>query len=136
MLLRKKGNHMTSLTLSILPGTFTLHRLSPHHPLPDALFASRFLSITQSDDELSIVCDSDIALDSDKQETGWSGLKVDGTLDFALTGILSRLSSILADADISIFALSTYDTDYILVKTAKLQAAATALREAGYVVRG
>ena len=127
---------MTPLTLSILPSTFTIHRLPTGTSLPGSLYRSSFLSITQTHDELSIVCDSDIALRSDAQEKGWSCLQVDGTLDFGLTGILADLSGTLAEAGISLFAVSTYDTDYLLVKREILEDAADALRRAGHTVIG
>ena len=80
------------------------------------------------------MCESSIQLNSEQVETDWSALKVMGPLDFALTGILAGLASVLADAGISLFALSTYDTDYVLVKSAKLDDACTALADAGYEV--
>ena len=126
---------MTPLTLSLLPDTFTIHRLSPRSPLPENLYRSIFFSLTQSADELSVVCKSTIKIASRKQEDGWSCLRVEGVLDFGLTGILADLSGILADAGISIFAVSTYDTDYLLVKTETLTNAVAALHDAGHTVQ-
>ena len=126
---------MTPLTLVLLPDTFTIHRLPPATPLPETLYRSNFFSITQSADELSIVCESTIKIDSRKQEEGWSCLRVEGVLDFDLTGILADLSGILAEAGISLFAISTYDTDYLLVKTETLTDAVAALRDAGHTVQ-
>ena len=127
---------MTPLTLSTLPGTFTIHRLPVGASLPGSLYRSSFLSITQTHNELSVVCESTITIDSEKQEKGWSCLRVDGTLDFGLTGILANLSGTLAEAGISLFAVSTYDTDYLLVKRKTLGDAAAALRRAGHTVIG
>jgi hypothetical protein len=71
-------------------------------------------------------------LDQERIETGWSCIQILGPLDFSLTGILADISSVLAKAEISIFAISTFDTDYILVKSEKLQAAKKALQQAEY----
>ena len=125
---------MPPLTLTILPEPFTIHRLSPESAIPDALYRSRFFSITRSDEELSLVCESAITIPSSTQESGWRALQVQGPLDFALTGILARLATTLADADISLFALSTYDTDYLLVRESSLDGAVRALVGAGYGV--
>lgn len=122
---------MTNLKLTVLDGKYTIHRFSPESDIP--ALTGNFLSITRTDDELSIVCDADIPLKSEKSERGWACIKVLGPLDFGLTGILARIASVLAEAEISIFAISTYDTDYILVKKEKLAKAKEALLEAGYV---
>ena len=103
----------TKLKLSILDGEYAIHRFPPEGDIP-ALNGS-FLSITRTEDELSIVCDADIPLKSEKSESGWTCIKVLGPLDFGLTGILAKIASVLAEVEISIFAISTYDTDYILV---------------------
>ena len=120
------------LKLSILEGLFTIHRLSPNNKIPKQVYEGQFYSISKTDDELSIVCSSSLLLDSEKSETGWSCIKVLGPLDFSLTGILADISAVLAKAEISIFAISTFDTDYILVKSEKLQAAKAALQKAEY----
>ena len=73
-------------------------------------------------------------LNSEQVETDWSALKVTGSLDFSLTGILAGLATALAEADISLFALSTYDTDYVLVKSKPLSRACMALNSAGYIL--
>ena len=90
-----------------------------------------FWSITQTSDELSIVCPQECVPSGVLHEGGWRVLKVLGPLSFALTGIVAFISSALADAGISIFALSTYDTDYILVKADQLENAIDALRRQG-----
>ncbi len=120
------------LTLTILPEPFTIHRLSPKSTIPDTVYRSRFFSITRSDEELSLVCESFITIPSSTREPGWRALRVLGSLDFALTGILARLATTLADADISLFALSTYDTDYLLIRESSLDEAVRALVAAGY----
>lgn len=101
-------------------------------PFPATVFTSPLYFLAQTADELSIVCPSDIQIDAPKVEKHWRCLKVLGPLDFSLTGILAKLATVLAEADISIFAVSTYDTDYLLVQQANLEAASQALTKAGY----
>jgi len=96
------------------------------------VLTSDFYSISRTKEELSIVCHASIQIESDKSETGWSCIKVMGPLDFEWTGILANLSQTLSDAGISMFALSTYDTDYILIKAEKLEAAKTVLLASGH----
>ncbi len=120
------------LNFQILEGEFTIHRLKPDHPVPSQVYNSPMLSITKTKDELSIVLNSSIPVRSDVCEDGWSCMKIIGPLDFSLTGILAGISAVLAKADISIFAISTYDTDYILVKTRLLGQAQKNLVEAGH----
>jgi len=126
-------NGMT-LTLQILDGYYTIHRFPADSTLPVEVWESSFLSITKTEDELSIVCDASIVLDTEVNESGWSCIKVLGPLDFALTGILAKLSGVLAEARISIFAISTYDTDYILVQSEKLELAVKVLSKQGYII--
>jgi len=120
-------------TLTLLDLTLCIHRFPPDIPLPlDLAKKSRFLSITLTPEELSVVCDSSVSLDSPCSERGWSCLKVLGPLEFSLTGILSGIASVLAKEEISIFALSTFDTDYILIPSSRASQAVEALKQAGY----
>jgi uncharacterized protein len=125
---------MNILKLTILDGNYTIHRFAPDATPPKAVFTSPFYSITRSADELSVVASAEIEIKSDRSEPGWACLRVAGTLDFSLVGILAEISSALAKAGISIFAISTFDTDYILVKEANLKAAREALTAAGHKV--
>ena len=120
------------LTLSIILGEFTIHRFPADYPLPEVIFNEPFFSISRTRDELSVVCASSVQLESDRSDSDWACIKVLGPLDFSLTGILAKISAVLAEAKISIFALSTYDTDYILVKSNRLVDAQTTLIQAGY----
>ena len=92
-----------------------------------------FLSITYTQDELSLVCWDAQVPDDVKCERAWRALKVQGPLDFALTGILSSLSTPLSEHGIAIFAVSTFDTDYILVKEEKLSYATEVLEQHGHL---
>jgi hypothetical protein len=120
------------LKLRVLEDLYTVHRFPSNHKIPEQIYKSEFYSISKSEDELSIVCNSSILLNSEKFETGWSCIKVSGALDFSLTGILADISSVLANAEVSIFAISTFDTDYILIKSENLPVAKEVLVSSGY----
>lgn len=119
--------------LSVLDDDFAIHRFGADSEIPEQVFKSGFYTITRTDEELSIVCPSETVLQSDKSEPGWACIKVLGPLDFSLTGILADISRVLAAAKISIYAISTFDTDYILVKRGKIESAKRALQDDGYV---
>jgi uncharacterized protein len=124
------------MNLSLSKDHLTVCQLTSDAPIPAwAAQAKAFVSITRTADELSIVCTEGLAPKDVKQETGWRAFKIKGPLDFGLTGILASVLDPLARAGISIFALSTFHTDYILVKADKVEAAAQALRTAGHGVR-
>jgi uncharacterized protein len=98
-------------------------------------FSGEYVFFSKTDEEFSLVCRSEsVPNDCIAVEEGWKGFRVQGELDFSLIGILSKLSSILADEGISIFAISTYNTDYILVKEDKFADAMDALRKNGYEI--
>ena len=119
------------LTLSILPGKMAICRLEHNAGIPHwlDLNSNNFFSICHTTDELSIVCNENIVPDHIKYEKSWNVFKVEGPLDFSLTGILASLTKPLAQEGISIFAISTFDTDYILVKEDKFEEAKKALSE-------
>ncbi len=124
------------MNLSLSKDRLTVCQLPADAPLPSWVAnANGFISITRTSEELSIVCREDIAPAEVKQEAGWRAFNVEGPLDFGLTGILAALLDPLAKAGISIFAISTFNTDYILVKADKVEAATAALRTAGHTVR-
>lgn len=122
------------LTLVVLPDTFAVCRLTPDAGLPDWAFTGAFTSVTRTADELSIVCpQTDVPADV-KCENDWRCLQIAGTLDFSLIGIMASLTVVLAEAGISIFVISTFDTDYLLVKAGKLENAIEVLSAAGHRV--
>ena len=125
---------MPSLTLTLLNQTFTIHRLSPVADVPVAALNSFFFAMARTNDELSILLPEMVEIQSDRSDTGWSCFKVEGPLEFNLVGILAGIATTLAEAQVSIFALSTFDTDYILVKREQAQAASDALMSAGYMI--
>ena len=123
---------MTDLRLILLDEPFAIHRFSHSAKIPDEVFGEAFFSIVKTKEELSIVCRNSLTLNSECSDQGWSCIKVSGPLELNTTGILAKLSKVLANEQISIFAISTYDTDYILVKADKATAALAALKNAGY----
>lgn len=121
-------------SLTTMPGRFAICRLPADAVLPALTGSSSFVSITRTPDELSIVCDEQSAPKDARAEPGWNLLKVEGPLDFSVVGIVASLTAPIAAAGISIFVISTFDTDYLLVKTENLHTAADALRRAGHTV--
>ena len=111
------------LSLSILPQKLAICRLNKNSPIPSWAKEDDYFSITKTDKELSIVCSQIKVPDNIKAEKDWRAFKIEGTLDFSLTGVLASLADPLAKANISIFAISTYDTDYVLVKEDNLEEA-------------
>ncbi|MBX2816332.1 MAG: ACT domain-containing protein [Saprospiraceae bacterium] len=124
------------LTLEVMPWTLGICQWPKEEPLPEWVRRSEFWSITHTHDEVSIVCEERLIPKEMQSELEWSILKVLGPLDFALTGILSQITAPLAEAEISIFSLSTYDTDYVMVKSSTLDEVCGILREIHDVIGG
>ncbi len=120
------------MQLKILDNKLKVAKLKVGDKIPEVIFKQEFYSITKTDEELSIVLDENINIQSDIIEHNWRAIKIVGKLDFALIGILSKISTILAQAQISIFAISTYNTDYILIKENKLEKAIEVLKKNEY----
>jgi len=125
---------MSKQTLKLLEQDFSIHSLDVDQAIPQAVFSSEIFFISKTLEELSIVCPTTITIDSFAVETQWRALEVIGPLGFSLTGIMANISGVLADAKVSIFAISTYDTDYVLVKEQQIQEAINALKKDGYTV--
>jgi uncharacterized protein len=115
--------------LRVLPGRYSVCRLDA-----DAAIPAAFFSVTRTADELSVVCAEEAAPEGAKCERGWRILQVAGPLEFSLTGVLAAIAMPLAKSGVSIFAISTFDTDYVLVKEEALEKAVEALRGAGHRV--
>lgn len=124
------------MKLKVLRQTYAVVKLPPELPIPEwAVRRDELLSVSWTSEELSIVCPSPCVpghLEEAAVETGWRGIKVEGMLDFGLTGILASLAVLLARERISIFAVSTYNTDYLLVKEAALERAIAVLQQEGH----
>ena len=123
------------LSLVVLPEAFAVCQLPPDSPFPAWARGKDLLAMVRTTDELSVVCDDRGIPGEVIVERGWRALKVEGPLDFTLVGVLARLATVLAEAGVSIFAISTYDTDYLLVKDVDLERAVTALEGAGNAVK-
>ncbi len=120
------------LTLTVLPDRFGICRLDPDGVLPEWATRGPFFSITRSTEELSVVCEEAAIPEGTKSEKGWRCIKLQGPLDFSLTGVLSSITTPLAKGGINIFAVSTYNTDYIFLKTSRLEEATSLLSSAGH----
>jgi hypothetical protein len=126
----------TGLTLSILPDRLAVARLDPAQGIPDWIdWTDPLVSATRTAEELAILCCESRVPEGVRAERGWRAFKVQGPLDFSLFGILARIAVPLAQARVSIFAISTYDTDYVLVRADDLDRAAEVLSRSCTVER-
>jgi hypothetical protein len=126
--------HDLRLELRLLDGTFAVARLGGADPIPVWATAGPFFSITRTADELSLVCRQENVPADCRCERGWRCLALKGPIPFTQTGVLSALTAPLAVAGIGVFAISTFDTDYLLVKESDLPAAVAALRRQGHAI--
>src|SRR6266481_6977052 len=120
--------------LTLLPERFAISRLVAHAPIPAWATQGPFFSVTRTGDELSIVCDLSRVPVGVQSQPGWRVFKVHGPFVLSEIGVLSALAAPLAAAKISLFAVSTFDTDYLLVASETLLAAVAALEHAGHTV--
>ncbi len=119
------------ISVTIVDGSFSIHRLASDAKIPDDVLRETFFSLLRSTDELSLVCRSSLSVEADRTSAGWACLQVVGPLDFGLTGIIASISKALAAASLSIFVVSSFDTDYVLVREATLDSAINTLQAAG-----
>lgn len=124
-----------NLSLELTPDFLAVAKLRPTDSIPAWAARGAFSSISRTADELSIVCKQIDIPSGIRSEPDWRAFKVDGPLDFGLTGILTSIAQPLSGAGISIFAISTFDTDYVLVKQMNLEKAIDALKAAGHSIR-
>jgi hypothetical protein len=122
--------------LHTLDELYAVVRLDPDEELPAWLRGGPFWSATRSESELSLVCRQDDVPASASAERGWCALELAGPLDFSLTGVVASLVTPLAEAEVPIFVLSTFETDYLLVREHDLERSVDALTEAGHEVDG
>jgi len=124
------------MKLKILDSTFSVVKLPPTETIPLWALNAEVFSITRTDEELSIVCPSE-CLEMNETlkdvENDWKCIKVEGVLDFSLTGILASLANPLAKYKISIFAISTFNTDYLLIKNHSIEKAKVVLENEGHL---
>jgi hypothetical protein len=126
---------LKKLALSALPKRYAVCRLDPNGHIPYwALLGEDFVSLTRTAEELSIICLEENVPAETKAERGWRCLKVDGAFAFTVAGVHASLAVPLAEADISVLAVATYDTDHILVKEEDLERALQVLARAGHEI--
>lgn len=124
-----------TLDLTLEPWTLAVCRLEPDAAVPSWATSGPFHAIVRTPAELSIVCSADDVRPGVRAETGWRCFRVAGPIAFTETGVLSSVAAPLAAAEVGIFAISTFDTDYVLVPGQKLDGALLALAAAGHRVR-
>lgn len=122
------------LHLSELDGEYSVCRLEPSEDVPTWAMQGSFFTVSRTPEELSVVCDSKYVPSEVRAEHGWRCLKVAGPLDFSLTGILASLVSPLGEHGISIFAISTFDTDYLLIGKDNFSQAKEVLTSCGHTI--
>jgi hypothetical protein len=123
-----------ALTLELVAGRYAVCRLGASDAVPAWAEGGPFVSVTRTDAELSIVCPEEAVPPRTSAERGWRCLRVVGPLGFGMTGVLASLAGPLASSGVSIFVVSTYDTDYLMVQERDLERAADALARAGHTV--
>jgi hypothetical protein len=122
------------LALSLLPERFAITRLGADSAIPAWATEGPFFSITRTGDELSVVTELSRVPAGVQSQPGWRVLKVQGPFVLSEVGVLAALATPLAEARISLFAISTFDTDYLLVASDTLSAAVAALERAGHTI--
>lgn len=120
------------VVFSVLEEKYCVAKLEPGSLVPAFPAGDGLFSVTRTSDELSVVCEENLAPEGSEVERNWRALKVQGPLEFSLKGVLSSMLGPLADAGVSVFAVSTYDTDYILLPQYHLAKALEVLELAGH----
>lgn len=131
-----KDNTPTSLLLSALNERLTVCRLDARAKIPAWAVERRFFSVTRTSEELSIICPERQVPSGVACEKGWRAIKVEGPFEFSVTGVISSLTAPLARAGIPVFVVSTFETDYLLVKEERIKEAAAELASSGHMVEG
>ena len=122
------------LSLTLLAGNLAVCQLPADAQIPDWAYSGELSVIVRTRDELSLVCEQHFVPAQIRVEKNWRAFKVQGPLDFSQVGVLAALAQSLAQAKVSIFAISTFDTDYVLVKEHSIDLAVQALRQSGFHV--
>jgi hypothetical protein len=124
----------SSFELFLLAETFTICRLAPDAAVPEWATQGQFFSITRTSEELSVIAESALVPERLRTDVSWRVLKVHGPFDFSEVGVLAALVQPLAASRVSVFAVSTFNTDYLLVQCSQLHEAVVALRSAAHTV--
>jgi uncharacterized protein len=122
------------LVLSMIPEILTVCKFAPDATVPTWAMGGGFWSVTRTPEELSIVATRNLVPAGVRAEGAWRALKVEGPIPFSTVGVLASLADPMARAGISVFAVSTFDTDYLLVAAERLEAAIAALSDAGHTI--
>ena len=122
------------LNISLLPDNYSIYRFKSESEVPGWVYSSDFYSITKTKDEISVVASQDDVAAGIISNPDWRVLKIAGPLEFSLIGIIADVSTTLKDKKIPIFIISTYDTDYILIKQKDLSSGMKALKEKGHKI--
>jgi hypothetical protein len=125
----------TAYNLLLLDDLLAVCRLPADAPLPDWTQGQALVAFIRTQEELTIICPEHFVPSGMIAEPGWRALQVEGPLDFQLVGVLASLATPLAEAGVSIFAISTYSTDFILIKQSQIDVALESLRRAAHQVR-
>ncbi len=120
------------LKFGLVPGKFAVCRLKPDAPLPEWSMRGDFTSITRTAEELSVICPAENVPSGVPAEVPWTCFKIRGPIPFDLTGVLASFIGPLSENEIPIFAISTYDTDYVLVREEFAGFAMETLQNAGH----
>ena len=125
---------MPKQTLAVLPDRFVIHSLPVSADIPQQVLNSSLYFIGKTHEELSIVVPETVQIDSEESDMDWKVMEVLGPLQLSMVGIMAQIGNVLASAKISIFIVSTFETDFFLVKQKDLENAAKALEQDGYKV--
>ncbi len=123
------------MQLRTLPDSYAVVRLHPGAELPEWVDKGPFRSVTRTEHEVSVVCRDHDVPDGESVDRGWTVLEVAGPLDFSLSGVVASLVVPLAEENVPIFVISTFESDYVLVRSTDLGRVADALESAGHVFR-
>ena len=123
------------MNFTLLQNTFAIVRMAPSDKTPRWAAGGPLVSVTRTESELSIVCREAVVPAGTHADRGWQCLRVEGPMPLTMVGVAAEFTSILAKAGISVFVVATFDTDYVLVKGDKMDAATKALKSAGHTVR-
>lgn len=125
---------MPKQTLAVLPQQFSIYSLDVNADIPKQVFNASVYFIGKTNEELSLVLPETITIDAEECDSGWCAMEVLGPLQLSMVGIMADIGNVLAQAQISIFVISTFETDFFLVKAHDLGSAARALENGGYKV--
>ena len=113
---------MALLSLKILETEYSIYQFSEKHQVPDTIFDSEFLSVSYAVDEITVICQSNLEVNSKVGDGNWTCLQLVGEFDLGIKGVWAKITSIVAEAGSPVLAITTYNTDYFLVKTESLKA--------------